>query len=172
MVWLGMIFLFFHPPGYARIIQFIVTGSIYSYLLCPRREEKPSGLSWNRTQVLVLHCSQATTLTTRTCLLGQARIQLQHSYLTKDLQCDDYLCDCKSKIRSTSKVKKVAIEENNFKYFDRSEFSPLRLIFGRFPRSWRRSATVPRFLFEKTCSNRKKFEKHLSSDFAIRFYDF
>ena len=31
---------FFYLPGYARSTQFIVFGSIYSYLLCPRREEK------------------------------------------------------------------------------------------------------------------------------------
>ena len=43
----------FNLPGYARITQFIVSGSIHSYLLCPRKEEKPFGLSWNRTQVLL-----------------------------------------------------------------------------------------------------------------------
>ena len=31
---------YFYLPGYARITQLIVSGSIYSYLLCSRREEK------------------------------------------------------------------------------------------------------------------------------------
>ena len=39
-----------------KIQQFILSGSIYfSYLLCLRREEKSIGLSWNRTQVFLLH---------------------------------------------------------------------------------------------------------------------
>ena len=47
---LGMIFSL-HVHGYG-IYQ---VGIHFSYLLCPWREEKPFGLSWNRTQVLVLH---------------------------------------------------------------------------------------------------------------------
>ena len=45
---------FFNLPGYSRIMQFIMSGCIYSYLLCPRREVEPFGLSWNQTQVLLL----------------------------------------------------------------------------------------------------------------------
>ena len=44
----------FHLLGYTIIAQFILSGTIHPYLLCPRREDKPFSLSWNQTQVLVL----------------------------------------------------------------------------------------------------------------------
>ena len=64
----------FNLPWYARITQFIVSGSIYSYLLCRRREEK-NHLVWAgiKPRSSCFNNPHATTLTTRPCLLGQAK---------------------------------------------------------------------------------------------------
>ena len=67
-------FSYFYLPEYARCTQFIMSGSIYSYLLCPRREEKkPLGLSWNQPRSSCFNYPQVTALTTWPCLLGHLR---------------------------------------------------------------------------------------------------
>ena len=52
MAWLGIIFFFLH--GYARACNSSCLDPFNSYLLIPEERRKTFGLSWNRTQVLLL----------------------------------------------------------------------------------------------------------------------
>ena len=66
-------YYYFYLLGYARIAQLILSGFIYSYLLCPRRKTIWSELESNLGP-LVAFCSQVTALTTWPCLLGQGDV--------------------------------------------------------------------------------------------------
>ena len=70
-------FSYYYLPGCARSTQFIVSGSIYSYRLCPRREEKTTWSELDSNPVDNFSYPQATALTTRPCLLGHIFTELE-----------------------------------------------------------------------------------------------